>query len=74
MKGINKIIIAFLCVLAFCSCQRDYTKLIVGTWELDKEASYETRQGKRHYYDEQIKNPDEGTKYHHRISFSDAST
>lgn len=74
MKDIKIIVISFLCVLAFYSCQRDYTKLIVGTWELDKEASYETRQDKRHYYDEQIKDSADYAKYYYKITFSDAAT
>lgn len=74
MKDIKIIVISFLCVLAFYSCQRDYTKLIVGTWELDKEASYETRQDKRQYYDEQIKDSADYAKYYYKITFSDAAT
>jgi hypothetical protein len=45
-----KIIIAFLCVLAFCSCNKDYDKLIEGEWELDKKASYVLKGGDTCYY------------------------
>jgi len=74
MKEIKIAIFSLFCVLAFCSCQNNYSELIVGTWELDMGTSYEIRHGKRHYYDEEIKNPQDYANRYYRISFSDAST
>lgn len=75
MKDIKIAIFSFFCVFAFCSCQNNnYSELIVGTWELDMGTSYEIRHGKRHYYDEEIKNPQDYANRYYRISFSDAST
>ena len=58
MKNGRILLLSLLCVLAFSSCKKDYSEFIVGTWELDKENSYEISNNKRHYYDDIIQEMD----------------
>lgn len=41
MKKIVLLTLSFVSALSFCSCNKNYDKLIVGEWELDKNAFYE---------------------------------
>lgn len=52
MKAIKIIALSMLCALAFSSCQRNYSELIVGTWQVDKSVSYRICNGKRIYSDD----------------------
>lgn len=54
MKAFRIIAVSLFCALVFCSCSDNSKKLESGTWELDAKASYEVRNNKRHYFDEQI--------------------
>lgn len=49
MKTIKIFALSIFCILSLCSCQKNYEKLAVGKWEMDTDASYEERDGKRHY-------------------------
>lgn len=45
MKKMILMTVSFVSILSFCSCNKDYDKLIVGEWELDKNASYVIKDG-----------------------------
>lgn len=55
MKTI-RIFALLVLTLMFCSCNRNYSELIVGTWQVDKSVSYYVRNDKRIYLDEIRKN------------------
>lgn len=55
MKVFRLIALSIICVLAFCSCQKNYAELAQGKWEMDTDASYEEREGKRHYANDYYK-------------------
>lgn len=56
MKAIKIIALSMLCALAFSSCKKNYSELIVGTWQVDKSVSYYVHNGKRIYLDDIRKN------------------
>lgn len=55
MKAIKFFALSIFCILSLCSCQKNYEKLAVGKWEMDTDASYEERDGKRHYANDYYK-------------------
>ena len=42
--------ITFVSILSFCSCNKDYDKLIEGEWEMDPKASYVLKGGDTCYF------------------------
>lgn len=50
MKKIRILALSVICVLSFCSCQKNYQKLIIGKWLVDDDASYIVEDNKRQYY------------------------
>lgn len=54
--NVYRIIAVLALSLLFCSCNRNYSELIVGTWQVDKSVSYYIENGKRIYADDIRKN------------------
>lgn len=52
MKVLRIITLSLFCTLLFCSCQKNYPKLIIGKWDIDANASYFVENNKRKYCNE----------------------
>lgn len=50
MKAFRIIAVSLFCTMLFCSCQKNYEKLIEGSWQGIVEKSYYIEDGKRNYF------------------------
>lgn len=50
MKSLRIIAVSLFCTMLFSSCQKNYEKLIEGSWQIVAEKSYYVENGERNYF------------------------